>query len=168
VWDTRTGVCKMTYELPNPVRTCGFSYSGNLVLYSTDKAIRNECFLYVRDIREPVSSKSVLEIPITSRNDFTKITSAIWSNLDDNIVTGHDNGDLMLWDVRVGKLLQQTKPHNKTITDLQTDREIIYGISASKDNCAKLFDLKNLKELKCYKTEKPVNSAAIAPLKDHV
>lgn len=32
----------------------------------------------------------------------------------------------------------------------------------------KLFDIETLKELKLYKTEKPVNSAAISPIKDHV
>ncbi len=31
-----------------------------------------------------------------------------------------------------------------------------------------LFDIDSLKELKCYKTEKPVNSACISPDRDHV
>jgi WD40 repeat protein len=53
IWDCRTGTIKTNYVLPNPVRTCGFSYSGNLILYSTDRAMSKECNLFVRDIREP-------------------------------------------------------------------------------------------------------------------
>jgi len=30
-----------------------------------------------------------------------KITSAVWGPLDEVIITGHENGDLCLWDVSV-------------------------------------------------------------------
>jgi translation initiation factor 3 subunit I len=49
--------------------------------------------------------------------------------------------------------------------------DIISGtmfISASKDSTAKLWDMDTLKDKKTYKTERPVNSAAISPNKDHV
>ena len=41
-------------------------------------------------------------------------------------------------------------------------------ISASKDNSAKLFDAEKLDILKTFRTELPVNSAALSPIKDHV
>ena len=41
-------------------------------------------------------------------------------------------------------------------------------ISASKDTTAKLWDMDQLENKKTYKTERPVNSAAISPNKDHV
>jgi len=41
-------------------------------------------------------------------------------------------------------------------------------ITASKDNTAKLFDTDSLMCLKTYKTERPVNSAAVSPIFDHV
>ncbi len=41
-------------------------------------------------------------------------------------------------------------------------------ISSSKDTTARLFDVDNLECIKCYKTERPVNSACISPNKDHV
>merc|ERR1712226_1688020 len=40
--------------------------------------------------------------------------------------------------------------------------------TASKDTTSRLFDMKTLEPLKLYKTERPVNSAAISPLHDHV
>jgi len=41
-------------------------------------------------------------------------------------------------------------------------------VTASKDTTAKLFDSESLMCLKAYKTERPVNSAAISPILDHV
>lgn len=76
----------------------------------------------------------------------------------------------MLWDLRKkgSELAARTKPHTKQIMDLQRDPNSSMVISASKDFTAKLFDMETLKELKTYKTEKPVNSAAISPNRDHV
>lgn len=41
-------------------------------------------------------------------------------------------------------------------------------VTASRDTTAKLFDSESLMCLKTYKTERPVNSAAISPILDHV
>lgn len=41
-------------------------------------------------------------------------------------------------------------------------------ITASKDSTAKLFGTEDLMLLKTYKTERPVNSAALSPILDHV
>ena len=41
-------------------------------------------------------------------------------------------------------------------------------ITASKDNFAKLFDVESLQVLKTYKTDRPVNSASISPIRDQV
>jgi hypothetical protein len=35
------------------VRTCGFSYSGNLVMYTTDMAMKRNCELRIYDLRDP-------------------------------------------------------------------------------------------------------------------
>jgi WD40 repeat protein len=41
-------------------------------------------------------------------------------------------------------------------------------VSASKDTSAKLFDVDSLDCMKTYQTERPVNSASISPVCDHV
>ena len=67
-----------------------------------------------------------------------------------------------------GKMIQSTKDHYGTIIDMQMNKDSTLFITASKDNTAKLFDSDNLFCLKTYKTERPVNSAAISPILDHV
>jgi hypothetical protein len=36
---------------------------------------------------------------------FGKVTSALWGTLDQFIVTGHENGELVQWDLRVNLIV---------------------------------------------------------------
>lgn len=36
-----------------------------------------------------------------SEKGLRKVTSALWGTLDEFIVTGHDNGQLVQWDIKV-------------------------------------------------------------------
>lgn len=35
----------------------------------------------------------------------SKVTSMVWGTLDETIITGHEAGDLIQWDLRVSALL---------------------------------------------------------------
>ena len=67
-----------------------------------------------------------------------------------------------------GHCLQTVNEHKALISDLQASSDQIMIITASKDSTAKLMDAEKLDVLKTYRTERPVNSAAISPIKDHV
>ncbi|CAG5118098.1 unnamed protein product, partial [Candidula unifasciata] len=67
-----------------------------------------------------------------------------------------------------GQRIKGCKDHTKQINDIQPYKDQTMFITASKDNTARLFDMDSLEPLKTYKTERPVNSAAISPLHDHV
>ncbi|RMZ96347.1 eukaryotic translation initiation factor 3 subunit I [Brachionus plicatilis] len=169
IWDARTGQVKTNYETKNPVRSCGFSYSGNLAMYTTDSTLKENCYIIVRDLRLSEQDSPVHLIDVTGMK-FPKITSSIWGSLEDTVITGHETGEIMLWDFRKtsSEPNYKIRPHTKQVMDLQKDKDSTCFISASKDFNSKLFDLENIKELKCFKTEKPVNSAAISPIRDHV
>ena len=51
---------------------------------------------------------------------------------------------------------------------MQFNKDGTMFVTASKDHTAKLFDSESLMLLKTYKTERPVNSATISPIYDHV
>lgn len=65
-------------------------------------------------------------------------------------------------------MIASTKDHTAAINDMQMNKDNTFFVTASKDNTAKLFDSESLFCLKTYKTERPVNSAAISPILDHV
>lgn len=68
----------------------------------------------------------------------------------------------------MGKQIKSIKEHTHLINDMQFNKDRTMFITASKDHTAKLFDADSLMLLKSYKTERPVNSAAISPILDHV
>lgn len=51
---------------------------------------------------------------------------------------------------------------------MQKNRQGTMFVTASKDKTAKLFDVDDLSVHKVYVTERPVNSASLSPIYDHV
>lgn len=70
--------------------------------------------------------------------------------------------------LQTGKKVHSVKEHTHQVNDMQLSRDGTMFITASKDQTAKLFDTSSLELLKEYKTERPVNSAALSPILDHV
>lgn len=69
----------------------------------------------------------------------------------------------------MGRMLTSANTdHSGDIIDMQMYKNDTMFITASKDTTAKLFDSQSLLCLKTYKTERPVNSAAISPTHDYV
>lgn len=129
----------------------------------------NNCELFIIDVRNidaSISNQSpVLKLTM---NHQTKITSMLWGALDETVITGHENGSIRIWDLRAAKELNSVNDHTSVINDMQMSHDGTMFVSASKDATAKLFDSESLMCLKTYKTERPVNSAAISPILEHV
>lgn len=167
LWDVQTGTQLIELPTRSAVRTCGLSFSGNLVMFTTDKAMSQPCEMLIYDLRDDSqirNNEAMWSVPSAT----SKITSAIWGPLDEVLITGHENGDLCQWDVKAQEQGHHVTKHTKQINDIQMSKDLNLLITASKDFTAKLFDTYSLNHLKTYKTDRPVNSAAIAPTKPHV
>jgi len=169
LWDCESGKCLYSLTANTAVRSVGFSYSGNMFFFTTDQRTQFSCVLNIYDARDRSQIESgtpQLSIPIPK----SKITSAVWSHLDNSIITGHENGEICLYDIRFSSNdpANFVQEHRRQIMDLQLSQDQITLISASRDQTAKLFDAHTLDHLKTYKSERPVNSAAISPIKDHI
>merc|ERR1712032_793064 len=64
--------------------------------------------------------------------------------------------------------LQLKSDHMKTIMDMQPSKDGSMFVTASKDHTSMLFDSDTMERMKTYTTERPVNSASLSPLYDHV
>lgn len=64
------------------------------------------CELFVIDVRTCDSSLAektpVFRLPVLQ----SKITSMLWGTLDEAIITGHNDGQISLWDIRVSSLIK--------------------------------------------------------------
>lgn len=168
LWDVQTGTEIGMIKTNSSVRTCNFSYSANMASYSTDTAMRQVCEIFIIDVRNADKSIEKQDPIMRIKVDKPKVTSLLWGPLDETIITGHENGEIIQWDLRTGKELTSVHAHDGRINDLQMSKDHIFFITASKDATAKLFITDQLNLIKTYKTERPVNSAAISPLLDHV
>lgn len=168
LWDVRTGVEKATIVTKSAVRTCGWSYSGDQFFISTDKAMGQLSELRVFSLADVRSQGKDVQPYLTISAAESKITSAVWGPVDETIITGHEKGDIIKWDAKTGKELRRTREHKLPVNDIQLNKDQTMFITASKDCTSKLFDAENFTVQKQYKTERPVNSAAISPLKEHV
>ncbi|XP_005239876.3 eukaryotic translation initiation factor 3 subunit I [Falco peregrinus] len=167
LWDCETGKQLALVKTSSAVRTCGFDFGGNIIMFSTDKQMGYQCFVSFFDLRDPSqieNNEPYMKIPCSD----SKITSAVWGPLGEFIIAGHESGELNQFSAKSGEQLSNIKEHTKQINDIQTSRDMTMFITASKDNTAKLFDCTTLEHLKTFRTERPVNSAALSPIFDHV
>jgi translation initiation factor 3 subunit I len=51
MWDCSTGKEIGRISTASSVRTCNFSYSANMAMYSTDKQMGNQCEMFIIDVR---------------------------------------------------------------------------------------------------------------------
>ncbi|XP_070555999.1 eukaryotic translation initiation factor 3 subunit I-like [Ptychodera flava] len=167
LWDCETGTLISKLDTNSAVRTSGFSFTGQQIMYSTDKQMGYECQVSLFDIRDPsqiTNDRAYLTIPMPGN----KITSALWGPLDSYLITGHENGEICHWDAKTGEKVNAIREHTKQVNDIQPSKDLTMLITASKDHTSKLFDTATLKHMKTYKTERPVNSAALSPIREHV
>ncbi|RDD47419.1 Eukaryotic translation initiation factor 3 subunit I [Trichoplax sp. H2] len=169
IWDCETGKQLHRIDTRAAVRSCGFSYSGRALLITTDQQRGYESEILLFGLDDPAQindGEPYLRIPISKDN--AKITTAVWGKLDRYLIVGHENGEVSQFDATTGEKLHSVTEHRKAISDINMYKDQSMFVTASKDSTAKLFDADDLTLLKTYKTERPVNSAALSSLKDHV
>lgn len=168
VWDTETGKMLHIVETPTAVRTINFDVSGNIAVLSTDATMGKTCSLCWLDLRDSNQMKNGTPYQRTEVPD-TKITAAVINGYNDWIFTGHDNGEMRRYDFNTGERIEgEEGRHDNTVMDLQLSKDTTMLVSSSKDSTAKLWDASTMTQLKSYKTNTNVNSAAISPIFDQV
>lgn len=103
LWSVETGTNLATIEANSSVRCCNFSFSGNQVAYATDSQLGFDSELFIMDSRTIDSSLSNAVHTSRLPMKHSKITSFLWF-LDDTIITGHENGLVASYDMRVKEL----------------------------------------------------------------
>jgi translation initiation factor 3 subunit I len=162
LWDSQTGQSVWSVEVETAVRSVAFSLGDQYVAFVTDATMGHNGFLHVYSVND--HRKPVQKFEIHGK----KPTVAVFANLNTSILSGHEDGSLQLRDFRNGNMTRSSKIHANTITDLQYSKDGLCFITSSKDHTARLFDSDDLQLLKCYKTDRPVNSASISPLREEV
>jgi len=163
LWDVSNGksICKLS--TPTSVKGVAFNYEGNKVAYTTDAMMKKDSELAIMDTRlSPEENKDgILSTKVTPMSE--KAISVVWGRLDNTLVTSHGDGTVSKWDARNLELLEQKKEHASEIKDLQMNKDCTWFITSSKDTTAKAWHFDTFSVKKTFKTDRPVNAAAIHP-----
>jgi translation initiation factor 3 subunit I len=168
IWDLQTGKCMHVLTFDTAVRSVDFSMGDRQVVLVTDATMGKRSNIFIFDVNNPQTP--VLQVE-ASQEASKKATVCAWSDCNEHIITGHNNGDLCLWEPKTGGILTQKSgaaAHSDAIRDIQFSADKSYFITASKDQTAKIFDADSLECHKVFRTERPVNSASISPIRDEV
>lgn len=177
-FDVLTGKCLQTFNTDTGVRDVTFDVSGNAMSLITDATMGFPSTILTFDIRSSSISPTKKLLPCFE-DEVTGImlkkpTKIRYTDCNEYILSAHDDGHLCLWDQKNttdskgSSLKLKSKPHSETIRDIQWSKDRSYFITASKDTSSKLIETQNLKVIKTYQTERPVNSAAISPIRPEV
>ncbi|VDP03955.1 unnamed protein product [Heligmosomoides polygyrus] len=148
-WDCETGVSLHTINTPTPAKSVNISFSGHLLAYTTQKMTKN---------------------PSVARWAVFVLFSSFPHSSKNRVTVGFENGHIQQYDLKSNEepILSNDKVHRYAITDLQLSPDGAFVISSSKDKTAALLDVYTLENLKQYRSERPVNSACVSPIRDHI
>ncbi|KAL0435229.1 UNVERIFIED_CONTAM: Eukaryotic translation initiation factor 3 subunit I [Sesamum radiatum] len=170
IWDVKTGIPFYTFYFDSPARSVDFAVGDKLAAITTDAFMGLPSAVHIKQIaRDPEdqSGESVLIL----KGPQGRINRAVWGPLNRTIISAGEDSVIRIWDSETGKLLKESEKedgHKNTITSLSKSTDGSFFITGSLDRSAKLWDMRRLKLIKTYVTERPVNAVAMSPLIDHV
>jgi translation initiation factor 3 subunit I len=91
-------------------------------------------------------------------------TKVKWGPFDETLVSINSEGTVIVWCASTGNQLNFVDAHDKAITSMNFSEDRMLMITSSKDMTAKLWAMDTVECVKTYKTDRPLNDAAISPL----
>jgi translation initiation factor 3 subunit I len=172
LWACETGVCLATYAHRGPVRGVAWATGSQRFATISDPFVDHNAKIQVFDC--PYEGFENLQEPILEI-DLPKVggkrvnpTNIEWMAMNEALLVTFDNGQIRLYDPVNGHIVDEIQAHDKKINRLRFNRDKTLFITSSADFTSKLFDPVDLKHLKTYKTDRPVNDAVISEHKDHI
>jgi translation initiation factor 3 subunit I len=168
LWVAETGVALHSWEHASPVRCTSFAPGDAHIAVATAKLMGQDSnvFIYKHDM----DAKEQDPTPVlTLEGHSGTIARVLWYPTKQYILTAAEDQTIRKWDVETGTEIGCIEnAHARDIKDCQFSVDSQAFITASKDCTAKLWDFHNMRQLKVYTADNPVNSAAISPRFPHV
>ena len=175
LWNCCDGTVIKDYPHHGPVRGVAWADGGQMFATISDPFVDRPGYVSVFRVPKDESPQDwqdtpVLEIELPKNNKGQRVnaTNVVWLNLNEAIFVTFDNGCIRLYDPMNGDELEELQPHEKKINRVSFNRDKTLFITSSSDFKSKLYDVVDLKHLKTYQTDRPVNDAVISPTKEHI
>jgi len=173
LWSCETGELIRNFPHRGPVRGVAWSDDNKVFASISDPFVEHNAKISIFDSRQGGDDgetvEPILEIDVPKENNKrVQMTNIWWTYLNEHLMVSFDNGLIRLYDPQTGDIDDEFRAHEKKINRLQFNREKTMFITSSADFTSKLYDAVNLKHLKTYTTDRPVNDAVISETKDHI
>lgn len=172
LWVTETGECLHTFVHRGPVRGVVWADGSKMFATISDPFVEHNAKIMIFDC-DPAASefndspRVEIDIPKVG-NKRVNPTNIQWTSFNEALLVAFDNGVIKLYDPSNGDLIDEIVAHEKKINRLRFNRDKTLFITSSADFTSRLYDAVDLKQLKEYKTDRPVNDAVISEQKDHI
>lgn len=173
LWNVETGEELFSWAHNGPVRTVAWAEGDKKFLTVTDpyagKPAKIRIYEFTGD-PETQPREPLLEFESAKEMGArTKVTHAVFARLNGTLLVSTESGALRSYDAETGEMLQEVRDHKDTVRSFSLNRERTLLLTASADTSARLYEVRDLEKcIKEYKTDRPINSCSISPIKDHV
>lgn len=168
VWDVASGRELHRAQYKTSARCVDWCAGARSLLCVTDAVRGIQAHVYVNawddaaaELRPAVDVARYL--PEQLRPTFAK-----FGPLNAYVLCAAEDGSMHVFDPEKQALVTSFKAHTKTIVQFAFDRYGLLFVTASKDGTARLYDARTFQLIKTFDTGRPVNAAAISPLRDEV
>ena len=165
IWDVETGKIVNEYELQAGARCVSFSSGDKMLAVVQDPFQDQPSCIKLFDIASG-SQKPIKQIDADWGQ--AKINRALFGPLNKRLIVCNENGSLLAYDVASGECEVERCDNEMEVPDFNFAADQMTFIAGCKDYTATLYDTHTMEPIKKYETDRPINSAAISPLMDHV
>lgn len=171
MWKVKTGELLADITRPGPVRCVEWAEGDKMFVTLADPFQASPSTVAIYDAADDPANQSQeprITWPTTGVEQGKKLTKVTWLPLNKQILSGDELGVMRIHDVETGRVLRVIKEHTKKINSFQWNKEKTLLITGSADCTSKLFDVRDWSVITTYETDRPVNSASISPIREHV
>jgi len=163
LWDVETGKKISEFELQAGSRCVSIASGDKMLAVVQDPYQDQQSCVRIFDV---TSNKEIKKIEM----DYgcPKANRALFGPLNKKLIVVNEGGGLLGYDVASGKCEVERCDNEMEIPDLSFSHDQMTFIVACKDHTATLYDTHSMEPIKKYQSDRPINSAAMSPLMDHV
>lgn len=168
LWDCASGKELFTFPHVAPVRCVGLADDGKSFFTINDRVMGKQPTIRIFDIAEDPreqNSGARKEFPCVGEH---KVLNAVFGPDSECIYTACEDGTVRVYDVKSEEQVKVIADHNKPVMQVAFNADKSLFVTASKDGYSRLYDSRTFENLKTYHSGRPVNTAAISPIKKHV
>lgn len=169
LWQLESGKELFSFTHESMVRAVSFAHGDRMILTAQDQSFSKIPTIFIYNVADDIAEQDAKPVREMKEDDMkTKQVSALWGPLNQTIVSAGEDGCVRVWDVEKGVQVAKVQAHKKQINNLKFSPDQTMFITASSDYTAKLYDAKSLQVLKTFQSDRPLNSASISPISNHV